>query len=200
MKLQVLFACLILILPGCISNEEESEEEITFNGRDLKGSPTYNFTLESADGELWNLGEHHGKVVILVFMFTRCDNTCPVTSQNVKMVQEQLTASELENISIVSVTVDWKNDSPSKLQNWTTDRGYDWPHLTGSEEALNEVYKAYGVGPFEVEDDSDEGYTVAHTSPTYILDTDLLGRVVWSDYDFPQDLFLEDVRTVLENY
>ena len=200
MKLQVLFACLILIMPGCISDEEESEEEITFNGRDLKGSATYNFTLESADGELWNLGDQHGKVVILVFMFTRCDNTCPVTSQNIKMVQEQLTASELENISIVSVTVDWRTDSPSKLQNWTTDRGYDWPHLTGSEEALNEVYKAYGVGPFEVEDDSDEGYTVAHTSPTYILDTDLLGRVVWSDYDFPQDLFLEDVRTVLENY
>lgn len=200
MKLQVLLTCLILILPGCISEEEESEEEITFNGRDLKGSPTYNFTLESADGELWTLGDHHGKVVILVFMFTRCDNTCPVTSQNVKMVQEQLTASELENISIVSVTVDWKTDSPSKLQNWTADRGYDWPHLTGSENALKEVYEAYGVGPFEQEDDSDEGYTVAHTSPTYILDTDLLGRVVWSDYDFPQDLFLEDVRTVLENY
>jgi len=200
MKLQVLLTCLILILPGCISDEEESDEEITFNGRDLKGSPTYNFTLESADGELWTLGDHHGKVVILVFMFTRCDNTCPVTSQNVKMVQEQLTASELENITIVSVTVDWKNDSPSKLQNWTADRGYDWPHLTGSEEVLKVVYDAYGVGPFEVEDDSDEGYTVAHTSPTYILDTDLLGRVVWSDYDFPQDLFLEDVRTVLENY
>mgnify|MGYP000069799211 FL=1 len=200
MKLQVLLACLILILPGCISEEEESAEEITFNGRDLKGSPTYNFTLESADGELWNLGDHHGKVVILVFMFTRCDNTCPVTSQNVKMVQEQLTTSELENISILSVTVDWQTDSPSKLQNWTTDRGYDWPHLTGSENALKEVYEAYGVGPFEQEDDSDEGYTVVHTSPTYILDTDLLARVVWSDYDFPQDLFIEDVRTVLENY
>jgi protein SCO1/2 len=200
MRYTAVFLALILLLPGCMSEEEESEEEITFNGRDLKGSPVYNFTLESADGDLWNLGEHRGKVVILVFMFTRCDNTCPVTSQNVKMVQEQLTTSELENISIVSVTVDWQTDSPSKLQNWTTDRGYDWPHLTGSENALKEVYEAYGVGPFEQEDDSDEGYTVVHTSPTYILDTDLLARVVWSDYDFPQDLVIEDVRTVLENY
>tara|TARA_B100000767_G_scaffold105954_1_gene101729 strand:- start:2446 stop:3009 length:564 start_codon:yes stop_codon:yes gene_type:complete len=187
------------MVPGCFS-DDETEEEITFNGRDLKGSPIYDFTLESADGDLWYLEEQRGKVVILVFMFTRCDETCPVTSQNVKNVQDQLTESELEKLSIVSVTVDWKNDSPSKLKNWTEDRGYDWPHLTGSEDALKMVYEAYGVGPFEQEDDSDEGYTVAHTSPTYIIDTDLLGRVVWSDYDFPQDLFIEDIRTVLDNY
>tara|TARA_B110001452_G_scaffold165360_1_gene138018 strand:+ start:7146 stop:7757 length:612 start_codon:yes stop_codon:yes gene_type:complete len=200
MKFTAVFLTLILLVPGCMSDDESEDEEITFNGRDLKGSPAYNFTLESADGELWNLGEQHGKVVILVFMFTRCDNTCPVTSQNVKNVQEMLTESELEKISIVSVTVDWRTDSPSKLQNWTTDRGYDWPHLTGSEDALNAVYNEYGVGPFEVDDESDEGYTVAHTSPTYIIDTDQMGRVVWSDYDFPQDLFIEDVRTVLDNY
>jgi cytochrome oxidase Cu insertion factor (SCO1/SenC/PrrC family) len=60
------------------------------------------------------------------------------------------------------------------------------------------IHTAYG--PFEQEDDSDEGYTVAHTSPTYIIDRALKGRVVWSDYDFPIDLFVEDVRTVLKHY
>ncbi len=198
MRVEAFILAVILLLPGCISEDEEVP--ITYNGLNLEGSETYRFTLESADGDLWSLDEQKGKVVILVFMFTRCDNTCPVTSQNIKMAQDKLTEEELEKISIVSVTVHWRTDSPSKLQNWTEERGYDWPHLTGSEDALKMVYDTYGVGPFEESDDSEEGYTVAHTSPTYILDSDLKGRVVWSDFDFPVDLFVEDVRTVLDNY
>lgn len=197
MRITAIIITLILLTPGCFSDDEEP---ITFNGRDLGGSLTYKFTLESADGELWSLDDQEGKVVILVFMFTRCDNTCPVTSQNVKSVQDTLTEDELEMISFVSVTVDWRNDSPSKLKNWTEDFGYDWPHLTGAKEYLDPVYENYGVFPYEESDDSEEGYTVAHPSPTYILDSDLKGRVVWSDFDFPVDLFVEDVRTVLENY
>jgi cytochrome oxidase Cu insertion factor (SCO1/SenC/PrrC family) len=199
MRFTAFFLALVIVLPGCMSDDEK-EEIISYHGRDLDGSNTYRFTLESADGDLWSLDDQKGKVVILVFMFTRCDETCPVTSQNIKTIQDTLTEDELEQISIVSVTVDWRTDSPSKLQNWTEDRGYDWPHLTGSEEALKMVYDTYGVGPFEQEDDSEEGYTVAHTSPTYILDRALKGRVVWSDYDFPTDLFVEDVRTVLKHY
>jgi len=197
MRIQAFVLAMILLLPGCFS---EDEEEITFNGRDLGGSDTYMFTLEDAQGPLWDLSDQEGKVVILVFMFTRCDNTCPVTSQNVKMVQDTLTDDELEKISIVSVTVDWRHDSPSELRNWTEDRGYDWPHLTGSKQSLDPVYENYGVFPVEEGDDSEEGYSVAHPSPTYILDTKLKGRVVWSDYDFPVDLFVEDVRKVLEHY
>jgi len=192
MRLGIILAAILILLPGCVS-----EEQIKFNGRDLDESQTYKFTLESTDGELWSLEDQRGKVVVLVFMFTRCDDTCPVTSQNVNWVKSQLSEAELEQVSFVSVTVDWRNDSPSKLENWSEDRGYDWPHLTGAQEALEMVYNTYGAGPIEQGDDSNEGYTVAHTSPTYILDSDLKGRVVWSDYDFPVDLFLEDLRTVL---
>jgi len=95
MKFQALFACLILIIPGCFS-EESIEEEISFNGRNLNGSPVYEFTLETAYGDLWSLADEEGKVVVLAFVFTRCDNTCPVTSQNLKMVKESLTKSELK--------------------------------------------------------------------------------------------------------
>ena len=116
MRIQAIFLTLILLLPGCMSEDKAEEEPITYNGRDLGGSNTYQFTLEDAQGPLWNLSDQEGKVVILVFMFTRCDNTCPVTSQNIKMVQDTLTDEELAKISIVSVTVDWRHDSPSELR------------------------------------------------------------------------------------
>jgi len=197
MKKYAILLTLILMFPGCFGDDEE---EISFNGRDLGGSYTYKFTLEDAEGPLWSLQEQEGKVVVLAFIFTRCDNTCPVTNQNVKMVKDTLSEDEASKVSFVSVTVDWRHDSPSVLKNYTADFGYDWPHLTGSKEALDPVYENYGVFPYTEEDDSDEGYTVAHPSPTYIIDADGKGRVVWSDYDFPVDLFVEDLRTVLEHY
>ena len=202
MRLQVILMLLVLLSPGCIDpwGSEDDEKSIKFNGRDLEGSDVYKFTLEDAQGPLWNLTDQEGKVVILVFMFTRCYETCPVTSQNIKVVEDTLTQEELNKTSIVSVTVDWRHDSPSEIRNWTEERGYSWPNLTGSRDALETVYQAYGVYPVEQDDDSDEGYTVAHPSPTYILDTNLKARVVWSDYDFPIDLFVEDVRTVIENF
>lgn len=197
MKLKVLMLTLVLLLPGCLDSEGE---EIRFNGRNLEGSDVYMFTLEDSKGPLWNLSEQEGKVVVLAFIFTRCDNTCPVTSQNLKVVYESLTEDELAKVSFVSVTVDWRHDSPSELNNWSDRMGYDWPHLTGAKQALDPVYENYGVFPVEQGDDSDEGYTVAHPSPTYIIDSNLKGRVVWSDFDFPVDLFTKDLRTVIENY
>ena len=197
MKLKALMLTLVLLLPGCLDSEGE---EIRFNGRNLEGSDVYMFTLEDSKGPLWNLTEQEGKVVVLAFIFTRCDNTCPVTSQNLKVVYESLTEDELAKVSFVSVTVDWRHDSPSELNNWSERMGYDWPHLTGAKQALDPVYENYGVFPVDQGDDSDEGYTVAHPSPTYIIDSNLKGRVVWSDFDFPVDLFTKDLRTVIENY
>ena len=197
MKLKALMITLVLLLPGCLDSEGE---EIRFNGRNLEGSDVYMFTLEDSKGPLWNLTEQEGKVVVLAFIFTRCDNTCPVTSQNLKVVYESLTEDELAKVSFVSVTVDWRHDSPSELNNWSDRMGYDWPHLTGAKQALDPVYENYGVFPVEQGDDSDEGYTVAHPSPTYIIDSNLKGRGVWSDFDFPVDLFTKDLRTVIENY
>ena len=197
MRFKAFMLTLVLLLPGCLDSEGE---EIRFNGRNLEGSDVYMFTLEDSTGPLWNLTEQEGKVVVLAFIFTRCDNTCPVTSQNLKVVYESLTEDELAKVSFVSVTVDWRHDSPSELNNWSDRMGYDWPHLTGAKQALDPVYENYGVFPVEQGDDSDEGYTVAHPSPTYIIDSNLKGRVVWSDFDFPVDLFTEDLRTVIENY
>ena len=44
MRIKALMLTLILMLPGCLSEDEE----ITFHGRDLGGNDTYKFTLEDA--------------------------------------------------------------------------------------------------------------------------------------------------------
>lgn len=194
----ILSALLLLLvsLSGCIG--EPVVEESVFHGTKWLGTEYAPlFTLESMDENLWSLEEQRGKTVILAFTYTRCYNTCPVISASLDMVYESLNASERENVSLVSVTIDPWHDSPSHLRNWTTDRGYDWPHLTGHPDAVLLVLETYGVGPINFDDDSEEGYGFSHTQPTYIIDSEGRPRLVWSDAEIPVDLFLQDLRIVL---
>ena len=71
---------------GCFA-EEEDEEVITFNGRNLNGNPVYEFTLETAYGDLWNLSEEEGKNRTRLY-FHAPDNICPVTSENLSCERE----------------------------------------------------------------------------------------------------------------
>jgi protein SCO1/2 len=189
---------LCMLLPGCLEDEPVEEAESPWNGAEIpddQWAPI--FTVESMDGELWSMEEQHGKVVVLAFVYTRCEDICPIISASLKYSQTLLDEHELENLTYVSITIDPYHDSPSVMQNWTADKGYNWTHLTGSPEAVNPILDAYGVDPIGFDDDSDEGYGFNHTQPTYLIDAEGYLRVVWTDPNLPPDLFIEDVRGVL---
>lgn len=189
MKIRVLFACLILIIPGCFS-----EDSPDFHGSDLNVMETFKFTLSDQEQSSYSLEDADGKVVILAFVYTRCDDVCLLISQNLKMVKSQLTPDELENVIFISVTIDWRHDSPEVLKNWSSEMGLDWPHLTDwNSDEIKNTYSAYDVTPYD-----EEEYKEIHLQPVYILDSNLNGRVMWSEYDWPIDLFMEDLRTVIE--
>jgi cytochrome oxidase Cu insertion factor (SCO1/SenC/PrrC family) len=163
---------LCMLLPGCLEDEPVEEAESPWNGAEIpddQWAPI--FTVESMDGELWSMEEQHGKVVVLAFVYTRCEDICPIISASLKYSQTLLDEHELENLTYVSITIDPYHDSPSVMQNWTADKGYN--------------------------DESDEGYGFNHTQPTYLIDAEGYLRVVWTDPNLPPDLFIEDVRGVL---
>ena len=60
-------------------------------------------------------------------------------------------------------------------------------------EQIRNTYSEYDIVPYD-----EEEYQELHLQPVYILDSDLKGRVMWSEYDWPIDLFMEDLYTVIE--
>ena len=93
--------------------------------------------------------------------------------------------------------MDYRYDSPQVLEDYKADYNYTWPHLTGSKTALETVWEPYGIVPMEYQNETTNDYDIAHQQYTYILDDDLKLRVRWSGDDWPVDLFLKDLRTVM---
>ena len=189
MKIRAILACIILLIPGCIS-----EDSPDFHGEDLQESDIFLFTLNDQNQSSYSLEDNEGKVIVLAFIYTRCDDVCLLIAQNLKVVKSQMTEDELSKVQFVSVTIDWRHDSPDVLNEWATEMELDWPHLTDwNSDEIRTTYSEYNVVPYD-----DETYEDIHLQPVYIIDTNLKGRVVWSDYDWPVDLFLDDLRTVID--
>ena len=89
----------------------------------------YKFTLSDQNQTDFSLADMEGQVVVLAFVYTRCDDVCLLIANNLKVVKSQLSNEELEKVSFVSVTIDWRHDSPQILGNWSKEKDWIGPIL-----------------------------------------------------------------------
>lgn len=124
-----------LLLAGCLG-----EEESPFYGEEIKPAvDVEDFILLDENGEPYALSDLEGKVIVIAFLFTRCPDICPVVSANLYYVADQLGDAYGEEVAILSITVDPWTDNSTVLKQYSDDRGFHWPHLTGSLEELQPV-------------------------------------------------------------
>ncbi len=87
-----------------------------------------------------------GKVIIINPFFSECTGVCPVMSSNLKKVQEHLGDQLGKNVNILSLTVDYKNDTEKVLNEYA--KKYDakdgWHFLTGDKVNIELALKKLG--------------------------------------------------------
>ena len=202
-------------LAGCISNEDEVLD--LFNGDDLPSDdPEYavnEFSLIKPDGNLTNLSDYEGQVLIVSFIYSRCPDVCPIVSSNLRWLSQELADDYETNFSIISVTVDPWWDTQNVLGEYADQRNLSWPHLTGDLESLEPIWESFHVGLqtyTNVSNETNEGdsnntsgrhhpdYLVDHSTATIIIDKEHKQRVRWNDLDWEPTLFAEDVQQLME--
>jgi protein SCO1 len=167
--------------------------------------PATDFVLTSGDGSPYRLSENNGKVRLLFFGFTNCPGACPRTLAVLKQMKAQL-GSQASKVQVVLVTVDPNRDTPERMQTYVHAFHPDFVGLTGTEEELDEVWRAYGVyreiaqpGASTMHGgDGQEagGYMVDHSTFVYLIDADGNLRETFSLGTAPEDI-THDVRAVL---
>jgi protein SCO1/2 len=131
------------------------------------------FTLQSASGPL-SLSALRGKVVLLYFGYTSCPDICPTSLTLMSIALSQLSAEELAQVQGLFISVDPQRDTPQRLADYSRHFHPNISGITGSEAQLAAVAQRYGAryqrAAGEGESATALGYSVDHTSATYIID------------------------------
>ena len=94
------------------------------------------------------------KVRLVDFFFTSCPTICPKMTVNMKKIQQLINTDCLNNIELLSFTVDPLRDSVEKLKEYCTTYNVDsknWNMLTGDQNSIYEL----GVNGFLVPNQED---------------------------------------------
>ena len=118
----------------------------------LKGSlftdapPAPDFSLTDQQGRPFRLSQARGKPVLLTFIYTHCADTCPFISIKISKARTLL-GREAKNSVLVAVTTDPLRDTRQVAAEYSREVGLfdSWHFLTGSPEAVAEVWKLYHI-------------------------------------------------------
>jgi protein SCO1/2 len=156
--------------------------------------PAPAFLLRGSDGAGLELARYRGKVVVLAFGFTSCSSVCPTTLATLAQARRKLGA-DAGDFQVVYVTVDPERDDAARMREYLAKFDPSFVGGTGSEEELAVVRDEYGILASKVEAGS--GYSVAHSSYTYLIDR--AGRLRGlMPYGSSADDYAHDLAILLE--
>jgi protein SCO1/2 len=159
--------------------------------------PAPEVRLTDATGAPFDLARLRGKVVVVSFVYTTCNGTCPATTHNLYRVQQALREAGLwgRDVEFVSISLDPKNDTPEVLARYAEIYDCDpaaWHFLTGEPARVGPVLEAWDMWARR----NDQG-VLDHPSRIFLLDPRGRRREIYSlEWLHPKTL-LADVRGLL---
>ncbi len=157
--------------------------------------PAPPFALTAQDGRQVALADLRGKVVALAFIYTACPDICPLLTDKMARVQDELGAAFGAKVAFVSITLDPEHDTPAVLKDYAQAWGAKpgaWLFLTGSAAAVGDVTRRYGVFFRKNEDGS-----VDHTQLTSLIDAKGDIRVQYLGARFDPEEFRHDLMSLV---
>lgn len=124
------------------------------------GIPTPDFALRDQDGETVRLSDARGEPTVLTFLYSTCEDTCPIATQQIRGALDKLG----EDVPVIAVSVDPANDTPDRAQAFLLDQKMTgrMSFLLGERAELEPIWEAYGIRP--------QGEGFEHSAHVVLLD------------------------------
>src|SRR4051812_40440007 len=152
------------------------------------------FALTTQDGKPLRLTDLRGKVVVVSFVFTTCNGTCPATTHRMAQLADRLKAEGLfkgDAVRLLTVTLDPERDTPEALRRYMALYDVDpahWTFLTGKPDEVRRVLAAWDMWARPAANGQ-----LDHPSRVYLLDPRGRVREIYSLEFFKPAWVLEDV-------
>jgi protein SCO1/2 len=106
--------------------------------------------LVDADGKAVTLKQFRGKAVLVSFIFTTCNGSCPATTHRLAKIQAEAAGrAELKDkVQFVSITLDPERDTPARLREYMQLYEIDapnWCFLSGAKDVVNKTVAEWGM-------------------------------------------------------
>jgi protein SCO1/2 len=160
--------------------------------------PAPDFSLTTQDGATLSRADLRGRVLLVSFIFTTCNGSCPATTHRMGKVQQALAERGLTRngrVRLLSITLDPKRDTPEVLRDYA--KMYDadtasWTFLTGPPAQVDKVVAAWGMWARPAANGQ-----LDHPSRVFLVDARGRVREIYNlDFLKPQWV-LEDVELLL---
>jgi protein SCO1/2 len=115
----------------------------TFEGALMpEGLRAPDFRLRNQDGEPVSMRALRGKPVVVTFLYTHCEDTCPIQAQTIRGALDQLG----HDVPALAVAVDPPNDTPESARKFLAEQRTTGriDFVLGSRAELRPVWKGFG--------------------------------------------------------
>lgn len=189
----------VLMVSACGNKEVEpmSHYGNTLTDFEMVNQNNEPFTSEQMDGKVW----------LANLIFTECITVCPPMTQNMTELTQELTDAGIEDVGIVSFSVDPDTDTPevlSEYMSWYDNSdNVEWQLLTGYE---FEYLRDFALNNFKtiVKAPQDGSNQVLHGTAIYLIDE--TGKLIkdYTGIDAGDNIFevepiIEDVKILTSN-
>jgi protein SCO1/2 len=113
--------------------------------------PAPDFALITQTGQPLRRSDLKGKVLLVSFIFTTCNGTCPATTHRMAQVQQELKTRGLckdDRVRLLSITLDPARDTPEVLRAYMKLYDVDatnWSFLTGPSDQIAKTLDAWSM-------------------------------------------------------
>ena len=163
-------------------------EDTGFRGAKIaRGLPAPDFELKDENGERFSMRDLRGRPVVVTFLYSTCDDSCPATAQQIRGALDKLG----HDVPAVAISVDPAGDSEASARRFLAEQ-----RMTGrlrfglgSRADLAPLWKAYGTTPQTVREE--------HMARAVLIDARGRQRVGFMMNETSPEMIAHDL-TVLE--
>jgi protein SCO1/2 len=142
------------------------------------------FALTDERGESISMRDFRGEPVIVTFLYTHCDNTCPPAAQQVKGALNELG----HDVPALAIAVDPPRDTAASAQAFLSEQRMlgRLSFVLGERSELNPIWRGYAIRPQSARDE--------HQARIVIVDGDGFQRVGFPVEQATPERIAHDVR------
>jgi protein SCO1/2 len=143
------------------------------------------FSLRDENGRRIDARALRGRVVAIMFVYSTCQDTCPVTAQQVRGAVSDVGRNDVRGLA---VSVDPAGDTPAHVRSFLLEQHIygQIPYLVGTRTRLERVWRAFGVQPQDLRRE--------HAVSVVVLDRAGRQRVGFNATTLTVDALAHDLR------